>query len=132
MKRFYKEHHEKINYLLVGGWNTVFGYLAFVALYYLFSHRIHYLIILVISNILSITNAYLGYKSFVFKTSGNYLQEYIRFYIVYGTALAINIIVLPVLVEIFRISPVVGQAAFMFLNVIFSYIGHKNFSFKRK
>jgi putative flippase GtrA len=129
MKRLYKKHEEKINYLLVGGWNTVFGYLGFVALYYLFADRVHYLIIFVVSNILSITNAYIGYKTFVFKTRGNYLREYLRFYLVYSGAIALNFILLPVCVELLRLSPPVAQGGLIFINVFFSYFGHKHFSF---
>lgn len=130
MRKITGQHREMINYLLVGGWNTVFGYLAFLALYYLLSARMHYMILLVISGILSITNAYVGYKVFVFRTKGNYLKEYLRFYIVYGGAMALNFVLLPVAVEIFRLSPPIAQGGLTFINVIFSYFGHKNFSFK--
>lgn len=132
MRRLYHYHHEKINYLLIGGWNTLLGYLIFVALYYLFRQIIHYLILLIISNILSITNAYISYKIFVFKTRRNYLREYLRFYVVYGGAFALNFILLPVCVELFHIQPVIAQGVLMFLTVIFSYFGHKNYSFKKK
>ncbi|MDD5593445.1 MAG: GtrA family protein [Candidatus Margulisbacteria bacterium] len=130
IRRIYHHHRQKIDYLLVGLWNTIFGYLAFVAFYYLLGHRVHYLWLLILSNILSITNAYVGYKLFVFKTKGNYLQEYARFYIVYGLAFLLNFALLPVGVEFFRFSPVIAQAALTFINVAFSYLGHKNFSFK--
>ncbi|OGC32362.1 hypothetical protein A2311_05280 [candidate division WOR-1 bacterium RIFOXYB2_FULL_48_7] len=87
------------------------------------------MVLLIVSNILSITNAYVGYKLFVFKTKGNYLQEYLRFYVVYGTALVLNFVLLPVCVEIFKVSPPLAQAGLLGLNIIFSYLGHKNYSF---
>jgi len=129
MKQLLIRHREKINYLAVGAWNTVFGYSLFVALYFLLGQNIHYLVLLIVSNILSITNAYVGYKLFVFKTKGNYLQEYLRFYVVYGTALVLNFVLLPVCVEIFKVSPPLAQAGLLGLNIIFSYLGHKNYSF---
>jgi putative flippase GtrA len=129
MHKIFKRHQEKINYLLVGGWNTVFGYVAFLSLYFLFGEKIHYLVLLVVSNILSITNAYIGYKIFVFKTRGNYAREYARFYLVYGGAMALNFVLLPVCVEFLRLSPPIAQGGLVFLNVIFSYFGHKHFSF---
>jgi putative flippase GtrA len=131
MRQLYRRHKQKIDYLLVGGWNTVFGYCTFLALYYLLSHRTHYLLLLLVSNIFSITNAYIGYKVFVFKTRGNYLQEYLRFYVVYGTAMALSFVLLPVCVEIFRMSPPLALGGIMFINVAFSYFGHKSFSFRR-
>ncbi len=130
MKKFYHKHREKINYVLVGCYNTVFGYGVFVALYYLFHQRIHYLILVVITHVLSITNAYVGYKIFVFKTKGNYLKEYLRFYVVYGFALILNLILLPFVVEIFHVNPVVGQAFVMGFTVVFNYLGHKHYSFR--
>lgn len=130
MRKFYTKHQQKINYLLVGGWNTVFGYLAFVSLYYLFNRWVHYLILVVAAHVISITNAYVGYKIFVFKTKGNYLKEYLRFYVVYGLALMLNLVLLPLVVEIFRISPVIGQAIVMGMAVVFNYLGHKHFSFR--
>lgn len=126
---FFNSHREKFNYLIVGVWNTVFGYFAFVALYYLFNQSIHYLPLLVLSNILSITNAYIGYKIFVFKTQGNHFNEYLRFYMVYGFSIALNLVLLPLIVEIFKISPVFAQAFVIFFTMIISYFGHKYFSF---
>lgn len=132
MKRLYKKHQEKINYLLVGGWNTVFGYGVFVSLYYLFAAKVHYLVIWLISNILAITNAYIGYKAFVFKTRGNYLLEYLRVYVVYGGSMALNLIYLPFCVEILKITPPVAQAGWIAVNFVFSYLGHKHFSFSSR
>ncbi|MFH1362091.1 MAG: GtrA family protein [bacterium] len=130
MRKLYHRHREKINYLLVGGWNTVFGFCVFAALYYLFGQKIHYLFLLVISNVISITNAYVGYKIFVFKTRGNYLKEYLRFYVVYGFTFGINFVFLPLIVEFFQVNPVMAQAFFIGINVVISYTGHKRFSFK--
>jgi putative flippase GtrA len=115
---------------LVGGWNTVFGYLVFLVLFLLFNRSIHYLLLLAASNILSITNAYIGYKIFVFKTKGNYLVEYLRFYLVYGAALLLNFILLLICVEFLHLSPPIAQGGLMFINVFFSYFGHKNYSFQ--
>ncbi|KKR38755.1 MAG: GtrA family protein [Parcubacteria group bacterium GW2011_GWF2_40_10] len=132
MKKILINHKEKIAYLLVGVWNTIFGYGSFVLLYYLFSLYVHYLFLLVISNILSITNAYVGYKFFVFKTKGDYLKEYIRFYLVYGVAFILNLVLLPVIVEFFKISPVIAQIFVIGLVIITSYFGHKHYSFGGK
>lgn len=132
MKALYQEHKQKIDYLLVGGWNTIFGYFVFLVLYYLLAAKIHYLLLLVVSNILSITNAYIGYKIFVFKTKGNYLKEYLRFYMVYGTIMVLNLVLLTFCVEILRILPPLALGGLTFINVVFSYFGHKHFSFSRQ
>lgn len=131
MRKLYYEHKQKIDCLVVGAWNTLFGYGAFLALYYLFANRVHYLVLLVLSNVISITNAYIGYKIFVFKTRGNYLREYARFYLVYGFIMLLNLMLLPLGVELFRLPPPIVQGGFTFFNVFLSFWGHKHFSFGR-
>ena len=129
MKHFIYRHEQKLRYLAVGGWNTLFGYLLFVALYARLGGRINYIAILVVSYVISISNAYLCYKFLVFKTRGNYLREYLRFYLVYGLAFLINLALLPLLVEVLKLNPVVSQGAIVFFTVVISYMAHKNFSF---
>jgi putative flippase GtrA len=129
VKALYQKHKQKVDYLLVGIWNTVVGYGSFVVLYYLIGFRVHYLLILIFSNVFSITNAYIGYKTFVFKTRGNYLKEYSRFYLVYGSIMLVNLALLPIGVELFRLPPPIVQGAFTLLNVFLSFLGHRHFSF---
>ena len=83
-----------LRYLCVGIWNTFFGYLSFAAFLFLFSHllpqRFLYLAVVVaslVSTPLNITVAYLCYKFFVFRTSGNYLIEWLRCFAVYGVGM---------------------------------------------
>jgi putative flippase GtrA len=130
MRRLYARHREKINYLLVGGWNTVFGYLNFLLLYAVLGTRVHYLVIFLISTVLSITNAYVGYKIFVFKTHGHYVREYARFYGVYGATTVLNFLLLPVGVEVLHLSPPIAQGGLILLTIGLGYLGHKHFSFQ--
>jgi len=130
MRKFRFRQKAAVNYLLVGLWNFVFSYLTFVLLYATLGRRVHYDVLLVISYVLSITNAYFGYKIFVFKTKGHYLREYSRFYVVYGGSLAMNLLLLPFIVVVFGVSPLVAQSGLAVFTVLFSYYGHKNFSFK--
>lgn len=130
MKQFVIKHEQKIRYLIVGGWNTLFGYGVFAGLYFWLSDSLHYMIILSISFAISVANAYIGYKFFVFKTKGNVLRESIRVYLVYGISFLFNLAVLPVLVEVLHINVYLSQAFVTVLTIIGSYILHKNFSFK--
>lgn len=127
--KIYAANKTKINYIIAGIWNTVFGYIFFAFLYLCFSKIVHYMILFVVSNILSITNAYISYKFFVFKTKSNYLKEYMRFYVVYGFSLLLGIIFLPIFVELFHINPLIAQVFIIVITVVISYIGHKEYSF---
>ena len=58
-----------IRYVIVGGWNTVFGVGCYTLLLIIFGQK-HYLLLGIFSNIIAVTNAFLCYKYFVFKTKG--------------------------------------------------------------
>jgi putative flippase GtrA len=129
LRQLYVRNKQKVNYLLVGAWNTIFGYGSFALLYLLFSHAVHYLVLFIISYLVSITNSYIGFKLFVFRTKGNYLHEYLRFYLIYGTIMLLNLGLLPLSVALFNVSPLVAQAGFILFSTAGSYLGHKYFSF---
>src|SRR3990167_5233547 len=130
MKRFLTKHEQKIRYLIIGGWNTGFGYGVFATLYFIFSGSLHYLLILSISFVISVANAYIGYKLFVFRTKGNILRESLRVYFVYGVSFVFNLIMLPFLVEILGLNMYAAQAVVTIITILGSYVLHKNFSFK--
>jgi putative flippase GtrA len=116
----------------VGGWNTVFGYGVFIAIFYS-PVKMHYIFVSILSNIISITNNYLCYRFLVFKTRGNYVVEYFRFYGVYGVTFLIGtFLLLPFLVEVCKIHPVISQGLLLVVAIIGSFFGHKHISFKEK
>ncbi len=125
-------------YLLVGIWNTVFGYGTYAGLTAILTPRIPhaYIAASIIGNVLAITEAFLAYKWLVFKTKGNYLQEWMRCVAVYGGAALLSIILLPGVVFALRqwaglggSAPYIAGALLLGLTVIISFLGHKNFSF---
>jgi putative flippase GtrA len=142
-----------VRYLIVGGWNTAFGYGTFVLFTFLFTkHSVHgYLYAAVLSNLLSITVAFFGYKFFVFKTRGNYLKEWTRCMIVYGSAAIPSIFVLPILknaivfatplrravftvagfpLNLHTLAPYLAGAMITACTVVYSFFGHRKFSFR--
>lgn len=119
-----------IRYLLAGGWNTVFGYAVGVGLYTVLSDRLHVTIIAAVANILAITMSFLTYKLFVFKTKGNWLLEYSRSYLVYGSMALLSIVLLWGLVDYLGINIWYAQALVILLTVGVSYLGHKFFTFR--
>ncbi|MGC1784914.1 MAG: GtrA family protein [Acidobacteriaceae bacterium] len=130
---------EFLRYLLVGGWNTLFGYCVYALFTALLMPRIRfgYVYAAVFSNLLAISVAYLGYKFFVFRTRGNYLVEWSRCVLVYGSAMLPGLVLLPLLVEglhygfhLERSAPYIAGALTMGLSVIYSFFGHKHFSFR--
>lgn len=124
-----ESRREKFMFLVVGVWNTIFGYLAFAALYYLLGNRVSYVVVLALAYMLSTLNAFVGSKYLVFRTRGNHVREYIRFSSVYVIALAANVVLLPIIQDLLGANAYVGQAVFTVGMVIVTYLGHKYFTF---
>lgn len=132
---------EFIRYALVGGFNTVFGYGLFAFLNWSFAGHdsYSYMYAAILANFVSISVAFLGYKWFVFRTRGNYLREWIRCFGVYGGGALIGLLGLPILVPILRrhlrnpeSASYIAAAILLIVTVVFSFIGHKNVSFRQK
>ncbi|MCE1274451.1 MAG: GtrA family protein [Chlorobiales bacterium] len=132
MKAVVLKHREKIMYLIVGMWNTVFGYGLFAGLYYLLSKSLNYNVILFISYVVSTINAYLLYKYLVFQTKGDLLRGYLRFSVVYVYAYVGNMVILFGLKRFTSIDLYMGQAISVIVIVLVSYFSHKKFTFKHR
>lgn len=126
-------------YLLVGAWNTLFGYGSYALLTAILTPVIPhgYIVASVISSLLNISVSFLGYKWFVFKTRGNYLREWIRCVGVYSGGILFGVLALPVLVAIIRHNtrfvaqaPYIAGAVLTAFMVVYSFVGHKKFSFR--
>jgi putative flippase GtrA len=68
--RFLAPHGEKIQYLVVGAFNTLFGYAVWAVLYDLLSGWLGYAPVLVASYAIAIANAYVLYRFVVFRSHG--------------------------------------------------------------
>jgi putative flippase GtrA len=126
-------------YLIVGAWNTLFGYGCYALLTALLQPRFRYGYVAasLLANLINITVAFLGYKWFVFKTKGNYLHEWARCVVVYSGGIVLGTAALPPLVALIRRStslttgaPYLAGAIVTGLTVIYSFVGHKKFSFR--
>lgn len=124
-------HLRELRYLLVGGFNTLVGYSLGVGLYLALSPILHILVIGVIGNILAITVSFTTYKCFVFRTSGHWLLEYLRSYVVYGGSAVIGIFLLWLLVDGLKLPIWYAQGITILLTIIFSYVGHAGYTFRR-
>ena len=126
-------------YLLVGGFNTVFGYSLFAVLNYSLQGmgQYSYMLASLLSNLVAISVAFLGYKWFVFRTRGNYLKEWARCVAVYSSGVLLTLAGLPILVPLLRrfvvqrpqAAPYLAAAIMAVVVVIASFLGHKHISF---
>lgn len=124
-------NRKQIRYVLVGGWNTLFGWAVFVVLQLAVGHTIGYMAVLVIAQIMSIANAYLCYRWLVFRVQGNWWLDFLRFSAVYWVVFALNVVALPLMVSVLGMNVIAAQTIFVAVTVIASYIAHNRFSFRR-
>jgi glycosyltransferase involved in cell wall biosynthesis len=126
-------------YLIVGVWNTFFGYSLYALFVALLTPRLQfaYIYASAFSNLIAITVAYFGYKFFVFRTKGNYLVEWFRCILVYGSGMLPGLVLLPLLVgglhyffHLNRSAPYIAGAILLGTGTIYSFFGHKHFSFR--
>ena len=131
---FDKGLHQKLLYLIVGGWNTLFGYLAFAAAYWLLVENlgVPYWLAFIASYAVATLNAYWGYKLVVFRTRDKFLKEFPRFAIVYVVALGVNLVVFPWLTSTLGLNPYLSQAIFTVALVVCTYVVNKRFSFRQE
>jgi putative flippase GtrA len=134
-----------LRYLVVGTWNTLFGYGCFFLILRLFLHWLPAQLALsasiayVFATVINVTVSFLGYKWFVFCTRGNYLREYRRSLLIYLPSLAINAVAIAPLTALLRLAPhlktqapYVAGAVLACFTVISTFFGHKHVSFKNE
>lgn len=121
---------EKLRFLVVGAWNTAFGYGLFAGLYLLFGKDIHYLVILLLAHAVSVINAFLGHRHLVFRSKSPILQEFLRFNLSYLGALVLGLLGMPFLIEGCGLLPLQSQAVLFVIGLFYSYLAHKYYSFR--
>jgi putative flippase GtrA len=146
-KRLFPGHSrgQLLRYLVVGAWNTLFGYGCFFLMVRLFLHllptqpALTASIALAVATVINVTVSFLGYKWFVFRTQGNYLREYRRSLLVYLPSLALSAVAIAPLTGLLRLvphlkteAPYAAGAVLAGFNLIASFLGHKHISFKTK
>lgn len=122
---------QRILFLLVGGANTAFSTGLYVALVLLFGHRVPAVVSLIIAWSISLALVFLVYRRLVFRVSGHFWRDLGRFASVNVVALLINCAALALATEVAGLPPIPSQLAITCLTVVFNYVGHKYFSFRR-
>jgi len=146
MKRFVNHlaSGKVVRYLLVGAWNTLFGYCCFFTFAWLFLKLmpLHPSLAASVASLVatpvSITVSFIGYKFLVFKTKNNLLHEYARSLLVYLPTLLISAIAIAPFTAILRRmfpqhiqqAPYVAGALLTCFTVVTSFFGHKHISFR--
>jgi putative flippase GtrA len=145
LSKLYDRHGEKLRYLLVGVWNTALGYVVFLlALKYFgpplqalsgsgiaswISHY-YYLVVQWGVWVFMVVNSTITMKYFAFRSKGHLLHQIGRAYLVYLPAQGISSVILWFTVKVLGLAPAIGQLITIAIATVFSYLGHKYFTFR--
>lgn len=120
---------EKLRFLIVGAYNTAFGYATFVLLYLWLHDRCHYLIIALLAHAVAVTNAFLLHRKIVFRAQDAIIPAFLRFNLSTAVALLFSLGAMALLVELFAMFPLVAQAFVTGAAVVVSYFLHRHYTF---
>lgn len=138
-------HGEKLRYLVVGVFNTAFGYALYLVMLAVTSMALaqidrtgnvptvvsenYFLIAQWTAWVLSVPVGTMTMKYIVFRSRGHLPSEIGRAYLVYLPMVAISSGLLWLTVHVLHLSPPVGQLVTIALATVLSYLGHKYFTF---
>ena len=122
--------NQKIRFVLVGGFNTVFAYGVFALLFAFF--HMPYLLALIIQYFITINVSISTMRYYVFRSAGDFITEYCKAWSVYIVMFLFNSAALSFLVEVCKIQELYSQAIYLTISTIITYLLHKYFSFMKK
>ena len=127
----------KIRFVLVGIWNTIFGYLVFFVLDTVFENIFNtryfaYMSAMIFGQVIATINAFIFHKYVTFKSKikgKGIIIEYFRFGLTYVFTFSLGLVLLPFFVEIVHLHPRIAAAIVILICTLISYVGHSRFSF---
>lgn len=145
--RVYDEHGDKLRFLVVGMVNTAISYVGFVVLLALLGPSLqtlagstsrlvawvgehYYVAVQWIGWVFMVPVSATTMKVFAFRSPGRWWPQVIRAYFVYLPAQGLSSVLLWLTVQVFGLSPQLGQLVTIAFATVFSYLGHKYFTFR--
>ena len=122
---------DKLRFLVVGAYNTLFGWGVFALLHLTFADRVHYLWLLVVAHFAAVTSAFFSHRQLTFRATGSMPWQFLRFNLSYLGGLGLGLVLLPLGVRVLNAHPVVVSGVLTLLTVATSYLFHRYFSFAR-
>lgn len=129
---------ERVAFLMVGGFNTVFAFLLFAGLAATAGRALDRADLPVLGSLVPLAGSYAVavlvafalYRRLVFRVRGHVLRDLARFVSVYAVSITLNVVSLPLLVAA-GVPRLVAQALIVVVITLISYVGHRWFSFRR-
>ena len=129
---------QRVAFLLVGAVNLGMGFIAFFGfddLWRVWAPGLggwHSTVVLASAHVATVPPAFLFYRTLVFRVRGHVWRDLARFESVLLGSLLANWALLVPLTEVAHLAPKLAQTIIAALQVIWSWFGHKYFSFRRR
>jgi putative flippase GtrA len=123
---------QQVRFLLAGGYNTVFGYLVFSALYLSIGRWIHYLVVALLAHLIAVISAFVVHRRLVFRSIDRWQTSFIRFNVSQLAALGCGMAGLYLLVQFGHFNPLLAQALIISFTVSLTYVLHRHYSFRHR
>ncbi len=120
--------HQKIRFLLVGGFNTLLAYALFV--FFIDVCKWHYSFVLIVQYIITINISIFTMRYYVFQSHGDLKREYTKAWSVYLFLFLLNYAYLFVSVSCLELPPIITQALYIIVSTILTFVLHKKYSFQ--
>ena len=130
---------QKMRFLLVGGFNTVFAYFVLNILNILFGLIFNDVLskvaianlALIIQYILTINISFITMRYYVFQSHGNWRKEWLRAWSVYIFLYLINAPILTFMMVVLGWSTWLAQGVYLVFSTIITFLLHKYYSFRK-
>ena len=143
----YEAHGDKPRFLIVGACNTAFSYVLFIVLLALVGPPLrslsdssnglaslighnYFLVVQWVGWVLMVPVSATTMRRFAFRSTGVWHRQVGRAYFVYLPAQGLASLLLWLTVRVLGLSPALGQLVTIAFTTVFSYLGHKYFTFR--
>jgi len=128
----------EIRFILVGIWNTAFGYLMLLLFLFLFeknleNERLVYIFSVVCSHFISVVNSFISHKVITFESKQKGVEmvyEFLRFFNSYIITFLLNLSLISFQVELLNLDPRIAGALSIPICVVVTYFLLSKYSFR--
>jgi putative flippase GtrA len=147
LSAFYDAHGEKVRFLVVGVGNTILSYALFLVLLAMLGPAVkgladsssallariggaYYLVVQWVGWAFMVPVSTTTMKYFAFRSPGKLLPQMARSFLVYLPAQGLSSLILWVTVHVAGLQPQIGQLITIAIVTVFTFLGHKYFTFR--
>jgi putative flippase GtrA len=117
-------------YLIVGLFNTIFGFLFGLLSLYIFHIKYGLLITVIFSHIISVSFSFFTFSKFVFLIKKKFLNKFFKFHVTYGILAISSYISLKFLIDFKEYNYEISQALVVMVNILITYFFNTKYNFK--